>query len=114
MNRYVADGIINDLKAGKSVTITAPSMRRARFCFMEISARLEHDPQVKKILRGNGAEKVVFTNGATLQFLSANKDNLDNHETDVLVVEGSEVMDAQVTQKTFDYHYRTRSEVVRA
>lgn len=67
MNRYVSEGIVRDLEAGKRVIVTASVMRTARLAFEELAAA--HPWQVVRSTAG--VERIESASGGVATFHSA-------------------------------------------
>ena len=62
MNRYVIAGALADAKAGKRVVLVGTGMS----AYLGL---VDHAPEVKRIMRANGNERMDFTSGGSIRLL---------------------------------------------
>lgn len=113
MNRYLIEGLIRDLHAGKTIVVIAPNMDQSRNVFMTVTTELEVDDSVAKITRGNGRECIEMINGARLRTIAANSNAGRGLNADIAVVLGYEYMSENQRQAVHLYLSATRAEAIR-
>lgn len=60
MNRYIAAGLLADLRAGRRIAVLSGTQAEARVAFTEVAA---HAADGERIRRTNGEERVSATDG---------------------------------------------------
>lgn len=83
MNRYVIDGIVRDLEAGKDVLVVGPRWHEAGHAFQCVT---ESVPDWQRIQRTNGAQEAVHRSGARLWVRSAQGRGQRGVSADVVVL----------------------------
>jgi len=71
VNRYVLQGLVGDLAAGRRVLVITESVSQARFSFEDAVAVVEHLDELPaglKVRRANGDESISTAAGGRLSF----------------------------------------------
>ena len=114
MNRYMEQGILNDLREGKFVVLVSHQTRVSEFNFKHMAHLLEGGPGVKKIRRAHGQEEVEMTNGGRLKFISTAKGAGRGFNADVVVIIQRDLMDYEKITEVLDYARTTNAEAIPA
>lgn len=84
MNRYVVDGALADMRAGKRVVIAAESVAHARHCFHEFADRAVEGETVR---RANGQERIEHPSTGLILFRSVRGNALRGLTADVVYLD---------------------------
>lgn len=72
MNRYVVDGVLADLAAGRRVLVVSQTVNQGRYAFDDIVSALQdagrHDDVI--VRRANGAQRIEDRRGGWVRFCS--------------------------------------------
>lgn len=85
MNRYIVQGIINDLHQGKRVALIGPRRVLARHVFMDVIHTAPAEG-IRRVTVSNGNEQVDMLNGGRLTVAAATRTGLRGVTLDVLVL----------------------------
>lgn len=92
MNRYVAQGMLADAKAGKRVVFVGDSGKYAREAFLRTVATLnQRDDAIQSVHRSNGRERVECFSGGSIRFISRRGNGARGLEADVVFIDCSEM-----------------------
>lgn len=86
MNRYLIEGLIRDLHAGKTIMLTAPTKYCSLHAFRLMVDALQDDPTVSKIRLAHGLEGIDMSNGGKLRVMAANDKSGRGFDADVVVL----------------------------
>ena len=82
-DRYLASGIIGDMRGGKRVVYVGLSVE-GRALFDELGRTLQAD-EVKRMSRANGSDYIDHTSGGRFSFVSTGRNSLRGYQADVVV-----------------------------
>ena len=92
--RYIVDGLLADARTGKRVGF-ASRMVVTSGVFAQAAERAT---DASRIVRANGCQRIEFTNGGRIVFLSSDKNAGRGQTFDVLAIDESELsMDAMTS-----------------
>lgn len=114
MNRYVLEGITNDLHNGKRIVVVAPTTRQSSFVFRTIADAMSTDETVAKIRRANGQESITTHTGGHLTFIAINMHGGRGFNADTVVLMSSEHMTDTQVRDVIRYATITRAELIQA
>lgn len=112
-NRYVIDGIIKDLSAGKHVHLVGHSMRTTRFQFGEVLRCIAPD-DLREVRKSNGDERLETTTGGKVTVSTINGNGGRGVTPDSIVAFESLTWDADQMDKLLTLRAITEAEVIRA
>lgn len=90
MNRYVVDGILADMRAGRRVLVVAQTVRMARFAFNEVAAAAVEGETVR---RANGRERITHPDGGWIRFCSVSGHGARGLAADVVFIDADPTME---------------------
>lgn len=96
MNRYVLDGVLADMRAGRRVLIVGETQRHARHSFNELADRVGADAQV---VRANGRERIQHVGGGSIVFSSLGSGSARGLSFDVVFID-ADALPNQIAQLT--------------
>src|SRR5699024_3614324 len=85
MNRYILDGIFNDLAEGKTIALHA-NHKEAKEVFENIITSIPK-PAIQHIRRVNGQERIMLHNGGMLQLIPKHYGSLRGHVPTALITD---------------------------
>lgn len=112
MNRYLRDGVIADLLAGRSVTIVVPTYRDGRNSFLIVEHHLPRR-KVRDVSSVQGHERITLRNGAILRFAAAGRTAPRIPPADVYVLQHSEGIDHDTAADVLHRATLTGADVIR-
>lgn len=113
MNRYVIEGLIRDLHAGKTIMLTAPTMHCSLHAFRIMVDALQDDAKVSKVRLAHGLEGIDMSNGGQLRIMAANGKSR-RVDADVVVLISRDGMRFQQLKDVFEYVSIVRAEAIQA
>lgn len=114
MNRYILEGITNDLHNGKRIVVVAPTTRQSSFVFRSVADALSSNEAVARIRRANGQESITMHNGGHLTFIAVNMQGGRGFTADTVVLMSSEHLTDTQVNDVRRYATITRAEIVQA
>lgn len=114
MNRYIFEGIVNELHKGKRVVIVTPTTRQSSFVFRDVADALSDDHAVAQIRRANGQESITTHTGGYLTFIAVNMHGGRGFNADVLIAFDMHLMPVTGVRDIREYAAFTRAELIQA
>lgn len=114
MNRYMEEGILNDLREGKFVVLVSHRVSISKHNLQHMANVLDGDPGVKKIRRAHGQEEIEMANGGRLKFISTSEGSGRGFDADVVVIIERDHMDYEKVSELLDYARITNAEAIPA
>lgn len=117
-NRYIVEGLVRDLRAGKRVLLIAPTRLASRHTFLNVLDSILNGPglpRTKRVHRAQGREYIEMDNGGTLTV--ATLDGARGRVTDTIVLlQWEQVIgeDWPTARDRLDYLQAFRAELVQA
>lgn len=112
MNRYVIQGITEDLRAGKRVAVLSPNPTKNRLTFNEMLSALD-EREIERVRRANGDEEIHHVSGGSLKF-PGGPSRIHPAAFDVLVIpDWNHLNESARSRILYDAHEARRMELIR-
>lgn len=114
MDRYLIEGLIRDLHAGKFVVLVAPTLKQSGNAHLHLADELQDSAHVRTIRRTNGNQSIEMHNGGRLKVIAADMNAGRGFNADTIVTLDIRWMTDRQQDAVAEYAAVTHAELVHA